>query len=238
MLGHMAFEYFTLNKHEVITTKERWPSEDFKNFVSNCDVDVIINCIGAIPQRKPKDEYYELVNYDLPVWLDGLGKRVIHPDTDENGDAPYDLSKIKFREYEAKNTKKIRTSILGPEEGTKFSLFEWFMSSEGKVKGYINQLWNGNTTLEWCNWVDKIINNWDSYKDSITISNPDCYSKYQILTFIKDVFDKEIEIEPFEFDIMKNNCLEADFYTKDIIIQLYDLKRFMKVRQDYIESTD
>jgi len=197
LLGNMVLTYlFFKYKENVITTNLRWPTDEFKEFIQKSNVDYIINCIGAIPQRNYNE--YDLTNYDLPVWLDHLGIKIIHPDTDENGDDPYSISKIKIRNVNKINTKMIRTSILGFERDTNYSLLEWFLSQDdgSEINGYTNQLWNGNTTLEWVQWADKIMTNWDSFKKTTTIANPDCYTKQQLLVLFKFIFEK-VEMKTF-----------------------------------------
>ncbi len=109
-------------------------------------------------------------------------------------------------------------------------MLEWFLSQEEgtTINGYTNQLWNGNTTLEWVQWVDKIMNNWTGFKESTTIANPDCYTKQQLLLLFKIIFEKDIHITPVEADIMKNNCLTPDYYTKGLANQINDMKKFYK----------
>lgn len=229
LLGNMVLTYFYIKyKDDVIITNLRWNTKEFKEFVKSSNPDFIINCIGTIPQRKPKEENYNLVNYELPVWLDNLGIKIIHPDTDEPDDTLYGLSKARAREMCKKNTKIIKSSILGFEKGTHFSFLEWFLNQPdgSEIDGYINWFWNGNTTLEWSKWADKIINNWEGYKNVTIIANPDCLSKYQMLNIFKVIFDRDIKINPVESEITKKNCLEPDFFTKDLFIQIDEMKRF------------
>lgn len=231
LLGNMVLTYLFLKyKNNVLTTNLKWETDEFKDFVINSKVDYIINCIGAIPQKKYKEHEYDKINYELPLWLDNLGIKVIHPDTDEPENTPYGISKGKAKRECIKNTKIIKTSIIGFERGTKFSFLEWFLSQpEGStVNGYINQLWNGNTTLEWVKWADKIINNWENYKRITVIANRKCNSKYQLLLLFKTVFNRDINIKPFESETPKNNCLDPDYYTDEILKQLLDMLEFCK----------
>jgi len=227
LLGNMVLTYlFFKYRDDIITTNLRWNSDEFKEFVQNFNVDYIINCIGAIPQRGYEE--YDFINYELPLWLDNLGIKIIYPDTDELDDTPYGLSKAKARRYCNINTKLIKTSIMGFERKSNYSLLEWFLNQPdgSEINGYIDQLWNGNTTLEWAQWADKIMNNWDSYRHITTIATPDCHNKYQLLLLFKYIFEKDIKIVPFESGIIKRNCLEADYYTKEITSQIIEMKKF------------
>lgn len=224
LLGNTVHGYLK-DKYEIITTNLKWDTDEFKNFILNSNADYIINCIGKIPQKKPTESDYNKVNYELPKWLDSLGVKIIHPDTDENGNDPYSISKKKFRNDKKINTKFIRTSIIGPESKGNYSLMDWFLSSEGGVKGFTNQFWNGNTTLEWAKWSNELMKKWDEYYN-ITLSNPECLSKYEILNLIKEVFDKDIEIIPKKSKNPKNNCLSG-IETKLLKEQLIELKEHL-----------
>lgn len=229
LLGNMVYKYFNSKNYDIITTELRWPSEDFKKFIYNQnDLDYIINCIGIIPQKRPDEYLYELVNYQLPLWLDDLGIKIIHPDTDEPADTPYGLAKQMARESVSKNTKVIKSSIIGFEKGTKFSFLDWFLNSEGTVNGFTNQFWNGNTTLEWSKWSEKIMLNWNDFKNVTTLSNPDCISKYEILLMIRNIFNKDINIIPIESSLSKNNCMNGDFETDRLETQIIEMKNFYK----------
>lgn len=226
LLGNMVYKYFKSKNYELITTDLRWPTEEFKTFVIDQQLDFIINCIGMIPQRKPNDELYDLINYQLPVWLDSINIKIIHPDTDESDDTIYGLSKRMARESISKNTKIIKTSIIGFEKNTKFSFLDWFLNSEGSVNGFTNQFWNGNTTLEWSKWAEKIILNWVYFKNVTTLSNPDCLSKYNILVYIKYIFNKDIKIIPIESSLGKDNCMIGDYVTDKLVDQIIEMKNF------------
>ena len=134
---------------EIITTEKRWGDTTFKSKLENTDASVIINCIGAIPQKKPSDERYIDINVNLPIFLESLGKRIIHPTTDceFSGDLDqseaytklhqrdakdaYGKSKAKISELienSFKNTKMIRVSIIGHELSSNFSLLDWFLN--------------------------------------------------------------------------------------------------------------
>lgn len=228
LLGNMVYSYFKLKEYNIVITDLRWPNNDFISFVSEQKIDYIINCIGIIPHKKTDDKLYSVINYHLPIWLDNLGVKIIHPDTDESDDTSYGLSKKMARESINNNTKIIKTSIIGFEKNTNFSFLNWFLNSEVQVNGYTNQFWNGNTTYEWSKWAEDMILNWDKYNKVTTLANPDCLSKYDILLGIKEIFNKDIMINPIESNIVKNNCMNGDYITKDIFKQIEEMKNFYK----------
>ena len=229
MLGHMVHKYLsTKDECELINTELRWPSEHFKNFVLDFNGDFVVNCIGAIHQKT--DEFK--INTELPIWLDKLDKsfKIIHPGTDCELDSDsYGSSKREAAEYiieNGKDTTIIQTSIIGPELDSKDSLLEWFLNSEGKVFGYTEAYWNGNTTLQWSKVCYKIMKDYYRY-DTLNIPTSECNSKYKLLNLIKEVFKKDIVVDGNP-DLLVNKCLHKsyDMPFLDIKSQLQELKEF------------
>ena len=173
MLGNAVLKYY-IGKQDcvVYTTDSRFNSEEFKTILEGTDAEYIINCIGKIPQKSKKGENlneYKTLNIELPIFLETLNKKILHPSTDceflgglEEGkkytknnirDAQdeYGLSKAFISnkiEKEFHNTKILRVSIIGHEKNTSLSLLDWFLSQEKETNGYTNHYWNGITTLE------------------------------------------------------------------------------------------
>jgi len=231
LLGNMVKSYFEYCNIQVNTIPNniRWNSLEFKKFIIDNNFDFIINCIGAIPQRT-KDFS---INYELPIWLDeNSNSKIIHPGTDcEMDNDEYGISKKIARDYivnESKNTKIIKTSIIGTELNSNYSLMSWFLSNKDgdEVKGFTKQMWNGNTTLTWANFCLDLINNWNKYNNE-TILYSDCVSKYEILKNINTIFNRNIKILPYD-SISINKCLVGDIKTNNIEIQIKDLKKFIE----------
>lgn len=234
MLGHMVVKYFLDKKINIKTTQYKFPTEEFFNEVKKFEGDYIINCIGSIPQKT--DLFY--INYELPIWLSDNSKcKVIHPGTDcEQDDDLYGFSKRFASDYIKKfslNTKILKTSIIGPELNSKFSLLEWFLNNEqSSCYGYTKAMWNGITTYEWAKQCVDLMLNWDTYKvETILFSN--CISKYELLNQIKLEFNKNVSI--LASDCGKDKCLIGDIHTPSIDIQLSELKTFYY--KNYNENT-
>jgi dTDP-4-dehydrorhamnose reductase len=225
MLGHMVVKYLLDQRCNISTCEYRYPSIEFKNFVSQFKGDYIINCIGAIPQRTKNFT----INHELPIWLDiNTSCNIIHPGTDCEMDSDdYGISKKMSSDYIIKSgirTKILKTSIIGPELNTRASLLEWFLSQNEYVYGYINALWNGNTTLEWAEQCYVLMNSWQLYNVE-TILQGQCLSKYELLQKISKVFNKEIHILKKDTNAF-DKCLSGDIQTDDIQTQLYKLKQY------------
>ena len=231
MLGHMVHKYLTSKLLTVETTSNRWPSQEFKEFVKDYDGDFIINCVGAIHQKTKNFD----VNWELPIFLDFYSKcKIIHPGTDcEMDDDNYGTSKRIARDFivnTSKNTKSIKTSIIGPELKGNASLMEWFLSNndESTVNGYSKYYWNGNTTLTWSEFAYDVIKNWDNVKKE-TILTSECISKKDILDSINIVFNRKINIKDKD-DVIFNKCLTGQIITPHIKQQLKLLKEFYYVK--------
>lgn len=224
MLGHMVSKYFSnIYKCEFVDAK--FPSNEFKDTVINFDGDYIINCIGAIPQRT---DIFD-VNYELPVWLsENVKCRVIHPGTDCEMDSDaYGISKKRASDYiksNSKNTKIIKTSIIGPELGEPKSLLGWFLNSKEEVNGYTKAMWNGITTYQWAQICQTMMLYWSVFNTE-TIVQSNCVSKYDLLRAIREVYDKEIIINPFENKRL-DKCLKGTILAKPIKEQLFEMKSF------------
>jgi dTDP-4-dehydrorhamnose reductase len=227
MLGNAVLKFLKHKKITALTTDTRWPTDDFKNFVEQCECDFVVNCIGAIPQRK--DSF--AVNHELPYWLDNfIDSKIIHPGTDcEIDDDNYGLSKRRAVEYivdSGKNTKIIKTSIIGHEINSQASLLDWFLNEKESVRGYNNHFWNGNTTLQWSKICFDLMQNWEFHR-VLTIIATEPVSKYELLNTVAEVYDKEIAIEDFSHKKrITNKCLSGNLPVPNIRKQLVELRKF------------
>lgn len=233
MLGHMVHKFFESKGIECITIADcRWPSTCFKQSVQNFDGAYIINCIGAIHQRTTDFQ----INWELPKWLETNASkyienhqpRIIHPGTDcEMDNDDYGNSKRIAAEWikeEAKNTKIIKTSIFGPELNTKASLMEWFLSQEGEINGYSEYYWNGNSTLTWAQYCLYLMFHWNELPTE-NILEGECVSKYELLSLLKEVYNKNIIINPIDIPVF-NKCLVGTIKTLPLKEQIIALKEF------------
>lgn len=229
LLGNMVCRYLSTKEHLNVITIDpslRWPSDEFKSMVAQFAPDYIVNCIGAIHQKTTDFG----INYELPIWLDSLGCTVIHPGTDcEKDDTLYGISKRTATDFITtigKNTSIIKTSIIGPEVNTNYSLFSWFLSTEDgqQVNGFTNHFWNGVTTLKWAEICGDMIDNLQKYQVE-TVVMSDCISKYELLNAIARVFDRDIKVLPMHSNPV-NKCLSGA-HVGSIEKQLQELKRFM-----------
>ena len=91
----------------------------------------------------------------------------------------------------------LRTSIIGHETKTKHSLVDWFLSQEGKVKGYTKAIFSGLPAVELARVIGESVllrpDLWGTYHVS---AQP--LTKFELLKLIATEYKKEIELEPDE----------------------------------------
>tara|TARA_Y100000401_G_C8298615_1_gene212771 strand:- start:231 stop:953 length:723 start_codon:yes stop_codon:yes gene_type:complete len=227
MLGSMVHKYYEHENIECITTEHKWPSDNFKNAVKNFNGDAIINCIAVTnPSKKGI-----AINHELPKYLDQEKNcKIIHPGTDsENEVGLYAASKFSASYYintVGKNTKIIRSSIIGPELTPKPYLFE-YINSNSEIILSNKAKWNGSTTLYWAQFSLNLLRSWDKYEID-TIIGSECNSKFELAKIIKDVFELKVEISSTD-KVVINRCLKNLKYKTPIKEQLIDLKHFMHI---------
>ena len=200
-------------KMDVITEKE-----ELIHLIETTTPDILINCMAILPIRKAEEnpDMAIYVNAYLPRLLERVlasrKTRIIHLSTDcvfsgkrgnytssDPSDAVDAYGRTKAL-GEIKNSKDltIRTSIIGPElkeNGT--SLFHWFMSQKGEIKGYRKVFWTGLTTVELAKVIDWAIE--ADIRGLKQIVPPQKISKYELLLKIREVFKKEeVTILPYD----------------------------------------
>lgn len=197
----------------------------------------VINCAGAIPQRKPDDVW--IMNAVFPHMMASIcqryGAKMIHPTTDcvfsgrrgcylesdvhdENGE--YGRSKSLG---EPENCTVIRTSIIGREINNKKSFMEWICENDANVNGWTNHYWNGITCLQWSKLVAKIIKEQTFWSGVRHIYSPTRYTKYEIACMIKEVFNLGGTITPLETTASVDKTLSS-LYPENSIFLIPDLR--------------
>ena len=226
------------------------------NLIDSLRPDLVLNCIGIIKQIKESHntllsiEINSLFPHKLANHIEGSETRLIHISTDcvfsgEKGnyiEADYsdtkDLyGKTKFlgELINYNNCITIRTSIIGPELKTKLSLLEWFLSQNVSVKGYVNAIYSGLTTIELIKVIETYIipqnNNYGLYHIS---SEP--ISKYDLLVAIAREFKLEIKVSRFE-DFFNNKSLISQKFINDFGYQKKSWdKMILEMKNNIIEK--
>lgn len=177
--------------------------ESFKNY------DVIINCVGIVPRMSKGviNDFY--INSIFPQKLNRYcidnSKYLIHISTDcvfdgrkgncsiydkPNARDIYGISKYMG---ETQDNLTIRTSIIGHEFRNKTGLLEWFLNQNVPIRGYTNAFWNGVTAKELSKCIINIL---DKKPRGLLHISGEKLSKYELLSKIKSVYKKDVEIIP------------------------------------------
>ena len=228
MLGSQVFETMRLSKVNVYSTKRnpekpgdfqyRFGVDDLGEIISKVpDLNYVLNCIGAIPQRKTNPEDFR-INWELPFLLENLAKKfdfkVIQIATDCAFDGfngtysesaitsakdSYGESKV-LGEVISPNFMHIRCSIIGNDKEAR-SLHSWLLShgENSTVAGYTNHIWNGITTLAFAKVVTGIVLN-DSFVPGIHHLVPSSsVTKFELLELISKAESRyDLSIVPHE----------------------------------------
>ena len=102
----------------------------------------------------------------------------------------------------------LRTSIIGHELKTNFSLADWFMSQEGKINGFTKAIYSGFPTVEMVNIISNYIIPNKELSGLYHVSS-NAISKYDLLNIIKDIYKKDIKINVFD-DFELDRSMNSD----------------------------
>ncbi|MBH0357119.1 sugar nucleotide-binding protein [Bacillus toyonensis] len=225
MAGHMIYHY--LRNHTELTamytTRNKLNNDgvyldldnnidsiasDIKSILNKYQINVIINCIGILPQESKQDICKAItLNSLLPHILEKISLenqiKLIHLSTDcvfsgkdgsytekslKDGTDNYSRSK-NLGEIFSEDNLILRTSFIGPDiKENGVGLFSWFMRQKESINGYREVYWSGVTTLELAKIIEYCIKN--NIKGLYQCVNNSKISKYDLLVKVKDTFNK------------------------------------------------
>lgn len=224
MLGHVVKKYLIDKKYDVYETTRNQTNKYYfdalenikkiEEIIDSIKPDFVVNCIGIL--NKKAEDYPSqaiLVNSYFPHYLDEMSEKynykLIHISTDcvfdgHEGNYKEDSPKTATTIYgtskalgEINNNRSLtlRTSIIGPDTNPNgIGLFEWFMKQKDEVHGFRKAFWSGVTTIELAKQIEIAMNS--NLTGLYHVTNGQKISKYDLLTIIKDVFNKDIKIIP------------------------------------------
>jgi len=213
MLGHELVKHLT-DFDLLAPNRNEYSAFDSLDRFDLAEGDVVVNCIGAIPQKGYGPEDMTKLNTDFPRFLAKHKDPIfIQIATDcafrgdsgnykeqDNRDAQDSYSKSKIEgEVVAPNWIHLRSSIIGPELTSKRSLFEWVRGQpqNSQVFGYANHLWNGVTTRAFSKVVAGLIRHRFFLMGTHHLVPADQVSKYQLIRMIADKTGrKDLQIMP------------------------------------------
>lgn len=176
--------------------------------------DAVINCIGLIKQLSTaKDPMAVLpINSLLPHRLSKIcelsnarlvqistdcvfsGRKGMYTEADvSDAEDIYGKSKFLGEVVDSTLAVTLRTSIIGHELNSTFSLVDWFLSQSGSVKGFAKAIFSGLPTVELARVVrDFVLPNSELSGLYQVAASP--IDKYSLLKQIASTYEKKIEI--------------------------------------------
>ncbi len=193
--------------------------------------EIVINCIGVIKQlAAANDPLVALpINAEFPHRLAGLcarlGSRLVHISSDcvfsgrkgaytesdlSDAEDLYGRSKYLGELQQHSHAITLRTSIIGHELASKYSLVEWFLGQRDEVRGYSRAIYSGLPAVE----LARVINAFVLPKAELSglyhvSSKP--IAKLDLLRIIADVYGKTITIVPDDSVIIDRSLLSDRF---------------------------
>lgn len=247
MLGRYIYSYFTSKSKEIICINRdninisEVTYELLLNSLIKHDPqsdDIIINCIGIIPQSKNNNDTskknYFLINSIFPIMLSSIAfmkkMKFIHITTDcvfsgtkgnyseiDIHDEINDYGISKSLGELGYNTTIIRTSIIGEEIKNKYSLLEWVKKHNNEtINGYNNHYWNGVTCLQLSKIIYNIIENNIWWSGVRHIFSPNIVSKYELVKIINKIYELNNNIIKFNTEKTIDKTLNTIYDTNSI----------------------
>jgi dTDP-4-dehydrorhamnose reductase len=188
--------------------------------------DIIVNCMGVLIAEANRDpENAIFLNSYIPQYLKNIANsfdaKLVHISTDcvfsgkkglyteddiRDADDTYGRTKALGEVTESPHV-TLRTSVVGPEIKEGEELFHWFMSQEGRIKGFTKSYWSGVTSLELAKAVEWVIEK--DIQGLYHITNGIPINKYELLMLFKKYTNKEIEIESIEGKVSDKSFLDT-----------------------------
>jgi len=174
---------------------------------------VVINCVGVIKQLGDAEKPLTAIpiNSILPHQLANLcsliGARFIHLSTDcvfkgdtglyDEESTPdardlYGLSKL-LGEVTYDNCVTLRTSIIGHELNSAYSLIGWFLGQKGSVRGYSKAIFSGLPTVEIARVISEFVVPSQNLSGLYHLS-AEPIDKANLLELVRAEYGKDIEI--------------------------------------------
>ena len=221
-LSKKNIDFLTLSreksKNRNINLKNFSNFKKLEQIISKIKPTHIINCIGVTKFNNTyKNKKLTIsLNTKMPIYLAKFCKLnkiyLLHISTDcvfsgkkgnysdnsvKDSKDLYGFSKNKG-EVKNKFTSTIRTSFIGPELNTKKSLLSWFLNEKKFVRGYSKAFFSGLTSLELCKIIDNYFIKKNILQNKIINIGSRRISKFILLTKIRMIFKKKIDIVRYQ----------------------------------------
>ncbi|MCP5503335.1 MAG: SDR family oxidoreductase [Leptospiraceae bacterium] len=255
----VMLDFFTsIQRKKIILDVDITKQDNLVKLFKEVKPDIVINCIGIIKQQgNAKDPLTVLpINSMLPHRLSGLcelmNARLIHISTDcvfsgkkgmyieediSDAEDLYGKSKYIGEIHDKEHVFTIRTSIIGHELNSNYSLIDWFLSQQGIVNGYKKAIFSGFPTIELAHIIKEYI-----------LPNPNLYGlyhistepidKYNLLQIVKKHYRKNINIIENQ-EVIIDRSLNSEKFRKvtGYVPPNWDelIQRMLRYKLDYMD---
>jgi dTDP-4-dehydrorhamnose reductase len=179
---------------------------------------LVLNAIGLINRRighHPDSEFWKVNGLWPRVLADACqaeGAHLVHISTDcvfSGEGAPHDEHQVPAAKDlygaskaagEPSNALVLRTSIIGPESHHRYSLMCWLLGQApgARVRGFVNHLWNGLTTLEVANVIVRLTNQGRHRQHGLRHLHGQDVTKCELLQWMAARWRPDLQIEPVD----------------------------------------
>ena len=246
---------FSQNDKRIISNTNVLSDSDLGRVLDSAEPDIIVNCAGIIKQLPnakfpiPSISMNALFPHRLGEMCTERNIRLIHISTDcvfsgkKGGYVESDISdaydlygRTKFLgEVTGNGCLTLRTSIVGRQLYGTSSLFEWFLSQKGRVRGYRRAIFSGLTTYILAEIIASLIEGHPTVDGLYHVSS-EPVNKYDLLSKLKEVLKLDIEVVSDE-SVVIDRSLDSTRFREltHIYIPTWDemIKDFTKRIPDY-----
>ncbi|TGL98119.1 SDR family oxidoreductase [Leptospira barantonii] len=249
-------KFFTESERKnLFTNFDVTNQDDLTRVFNELKPDVVINCVGIIKQQKVADDPLTIlpINSLLPHRLSNLcklinarlilistdcvfnGKKGMYKESDiPNAEDLYGKSKEIGEVIHESHVFTIRTSIIGHELNSTYSLVNWFLSQKEKVKGFKKAIFSGFPSSEIAEIIGtKIIPN--PALSGLYHVSAEPISKYDLLSLVRKIYAKDIQI--FESDeVIIDRSLDSQKFRQEVDFRPKQWESLIQEMKEYNEK--
>lgn len=202
-------------RHRLIAGIDALKFETVEQVLYDQSPEIVVNGIGVVKQLPVASDPLVTIplNAVLPHRLaracEAVGARLVHLSTDcvfdgrgtmyretdfASADDLYGRSKY-LGEVDRPNAITLRTSTIGHELGSHHGLLEWFLAQSGRVRGFRRAIYSGLSTPEFARVIRDHVIPRPELQGLFQVSG-DVIDKYSLLVMIREVYGKDIGIDP------------------------------------------
>lgn len=226
--------YFTSEQNQkIIDGSEVLDFNNVTDVLNRIHPDVVINCTGLIKQLAAVNDpltalpINSMFPYRLAELCKLLGARMVQLSSDcvfsgrkgnyvesdiSDAEDLYGKSKFIGEVHHASHVITLRTSGIGHELGSHNGLLEWFLSQQGKVKGYTKAIYSGLPSVELARVIRDFVLPHPELSGLYHVSAKPI-TKLDLLKLIAKIYHKGINIVPDD-TLVVDRSLNSERFTK------------------------